>query len=61
MTGDIDHHEGIDAAAQRLAVIDAGHYGVEKMFIPYMKQYLESHTTDIRIIEQPVKQPFVYY
>lgn len=61
VTGDIDHHEGIDAAAQGLAVIDAGHYGVEKMFIPYMKQYLESHTTDIQIIEQPVKQPFVYY
>lgn len=61
VTGDIDHHEGIDAAAQGLAVIDAGHYGVEKMFIPYMKQYLESHTTDVRIIEQPIKQPFVYY
>ncbi len=60
ITGDIDHHEGIDAAAQGLAIIDAGHYGVEKMFIPYMKEYLESHTTGIRVIAQQEKQPFVY-
>ena len=25
VTGDIDHHEGIDAVAQKMAVIDAGH------------------------------------
>ena len=28
ITGDIDHHEGIDAAARGLAIIDAGHYGL---------------------------------
>lgn len=60
ITGDIDHHEGIDAAAQGMAVIDAGHYGVEKIFIPYMKQYLEKHTKGLIILEQPEKQPFVY-
>lgn len=27
ITGDIDHHEGIDAVEQGMAVIDAGHYG----------------------------------
>ena len=60
ITGDIDHHEGIDAAAQGLAVIDAGHYGIEKIFIPYMKKYLEEHTTGLVLLEQPEKQPFVY-
>lgn len=60
ITGDIDHHDGIDAAAQGMAVIDAGHYGVEKIFIPYMKQYLEKHTKGLIILEQPEKQPFVY-
>ena len=29
ITGDISHHEGIDAVAQGMAVIDAGHYGIE--------------------------------
>lgn len=60
ITGDIDHHDGIDGAAQGLALIDAGHYGVEKMFIPYMKEYLETHTLGLKIIPQPEKQPFVY-
>ncbi|MEY8390245.1 Nif3-like dinuclear metal center hexameric protein [Lachnospiraceae bacterium 45-W7] len=60
VTGDIDHHEGIDAAAQGLAVIDAGHYGVEKLFIPYMAQYLEEKTKGIKIVGQPVKQPFLF-
>lgn len=60
ITGDIDHHEGIDAASQGLAVIDAGHYGVEKLFIPYIAQYLEEHTEGIEIQKQPVKQPFLF-
>ena len=29
VTGDIGHHEGLDAAAQGVSVIDAGHYGTE--------------------------------
>ena len=60
ITGDIGHHEGIDGAAQGLAIIDAGHYGVEKMFIPYMKEFLESHIAGIRVVAQPERQPFVY-
>lgn len=60
VTGDIDHHEGIDAASQGLAVIDAGHYGVEKLFIPYMEQYLKERTHKVQIVSQPVKQPFLF-
>ena len=60
ITGDIDHHDGIDGAAQGLAIIDAGHYGVEKIFIPYMKEYLESRITGIQVIAQQEKQPVLY-
>lgn len=60
ITGDIDHHEGIDAASQGLAIIDAGHYGIEKLFIPFMVQYLEKYTEGIEIQGQPVKQPFLF-
>ncbi len=60
VTGDIDHHEGIDAAAQGLAIIDAGHYGVEKMFIPYMGTYLREHAPGLQVIEQEVREPFLY-
>ncbi len=41
ITGDIGHHSGIDAAAQGMAVIDAGHYGLEHIFMPFMKEYLQ--------------------
>lgn len=60
VTGDIDHHEGIDASDQGLAIIDAGHYGVEKLFIPYMVAYLRERTEGVEIVGQKVKQPFLY-
>lgn len=60
VTGDIDHHEGIDAADQGMAIIDAGHYGVEKLFIPYMAQYLSERAKGVEVVGQPVKQPFCY-
>lgn len=58
ITGDIDHHEGIDAVAQKLTVIDAGHYGVEHIFIPYMEQYLKRETKELEIAVQPLTFPF---
>lgn len=43
VTGDISHHQGIDAAARDMAVIDAGHYGMEHIFIQYMAGYLKEN------------------
>lgn len=60
ITGDIDHHEGIDAVARGMAVIDAGHYGLEQIFIPYMKEYLEAHLPELTVIAQAPKPPFRY-
>lgn len=34
ISGDIDHHLGIDLVAQGVSVIDAGHYGLEKYLCP---------------------------
>lgn len=41
ITGDIGHHEGIDAVANGLAVMDAGHYGLEHIFIDFMVSYIK--------------------
>lgn len=60
VTGDIDHHEGIDAAACGMTIIDAGHYGLEKIFIPYMQQYLKSSLPEVEVIAQKMKPPFIY-
>ncbi len=40
ITGDIGHHDAIDAAAEGVAIIDAGHYGLEHIFIPFMAEYV---------------------
>lgn len=58
ITGDIDHHEGLDAVEQGLAVIDAGHYGLEKIFVPYMEEYCKRKMPGIKIITAPEKNPF---
>lgn len=58
ITGDIDHHEGIDAVAQGMAVIDAGHYGVEHIFIPYMEQYIRREAPELEVEIQPLTFPF---
>ena len=59
VTGDIGHHDGLDAVAQGLSVIDAGHYGIEHIFVEDMKQYLEERLSGVEIVAAPVKHPFV--
>lgn len=59
ITGDIDHHKGIDAVAQGLTIIDAGHYGIEKLFIPYMEAILKEQLTGVRVCKADFKEPFV--
>lgn len=60
ITGDIDYHEGIDAVAENLCIIDAGHYGLEQIFIPYMKQYLEKSLSGVKVVAKPPGKPFAY-
>lgn len=59
ITGDIGHHEGIDAVAQGLAIIDGGHYGIEHIFIEDMRQYLEKNLKDVEVIAAPIIHPFL--
>lgn len=58
ITGDIGHHEGIDSLAQGLAVIDAGHYGIEHIFIEDMAQYFNGNLSGVEIMTAPVVHPF---
>ena len=59
ITGDIDHHEGIDSVAAGLCVIDAGHYGIEKIFVDYMKDFILRNMPNITVIRASQKTPFV--
>lgn len=58
ITGDIDHHTGIDAAACGMAVIDAGHYGIEHIFIAYMAEYLHKNAPELTVVMQERVEPF---
>lgn len=57
ITGDIGHHDGIDAAANHMAVMDAGHYGIEQIFIPFMKEYLEGFGAGLEVRTAPAAFP----
>lgn len=58
ITGDIDHHTGIDAVARGLAVIDAGHYGLEHIYVEYMAQFLQEIGPELTVEKAPAKEPF---
>lgn len=62
VTGDISHHEGIDAEAQGLMIVDAGHYGLEHVFMEYMEKYLKEQLEDeLHIIKMPIHFPAVMF
>lgn len=60
ITGDIDHHSGTDAVMQGLCIIDAGHYGIEKIFVQVMYEYLSRNCPGVKIYCEEIKEPFTY-
>lgn len=58
ITGDIDHHEGMDALAQGLFIIDAGHYGLEHIFMEDMRTFLNQACPGVIAETAPVCFPF---
>lgn len=58
VTGDIDYHTGIDAVAQGLMIIDAGHYGTEMIFIEYMEEALKEMLPEMKVTAAEIQQPF---
>ncbi len=61
VTGDIDHHTGIDTWAAGMAVIDAGHYGTEYIFMEAMKKALGGQFPALEIKTARVKTPYQIY
>ena len=56
ITGDIGHHDGIDAVAKGIFIIDAGHYGLEHLFIDYIASYLSD--CDVEISKEDIENPY---
>lgn len=57
VTGDVNHHAGIDAVEKGICVIDAGHYGIEKLFVPYMEKFFHRKLPALEVITAPEDEP----
>lgn len=41
LTGDLKHHDALDAKEGGIVIIDAGHFHTERVFLEYLKEVLE--------------------
>ncbi|MDQ4005443.1 MAG: Nif3-like dinuclear metal center hexameric protein [Actinomycetota bacterium] len=58
VTGDVKHHDALDAIAAGLFVIDAGHHGTEWPFVPHLADRLrEAGPGEVLVSETPT-DPF---
>lgn len=48
VTGDIKHHEALNALAQGIALVDAGHHGTERVIVPVLADYLSNRAKEER-------------
>lgn len=58
ITGDIDHHTGIDQVDDELPIIDAGHYGIEHIYIDDMYRFLSEKCPEIKVSKAEIRHPF---
>ena len=61
ITGDVGHHEGVDAKEECVAIIDAGNYGIEHIFIEDMKRRLLNINENFEILTEKIKLPENFY
>ncbi len=58
ITGDIGHHDGVDAVDMGMSIIDATHYGLEHIFMEYIHKYLINvFNNDIEIVVEEIGSP----
>ncbi len=57
ISGDISHHDAVDALELGVATIDAGHYGLEHIFIADMAQRLRNMDKAFNVFEENITFP----
>ena len=57
ISGDISHHDAVDALELGVATIDAGHYGLEHIFIADMAQRLKDMDKEFNVFEEDITFP----
>ena len=60
VTGDIGHHDGLDSKESGMAIVDAGHYATEAIFLRDMELFLQGIGDDKpEVIVYDSNQPFL--
>ncbi len=50
ITGDTGHHDGLDLKDAGITLIDAGHYGLEHIFMDEMTEFMKKHFPELTLI-----------
>ena len=58
ITADISYHEAIDAVSKGIAIMDAGHYGLEHIYIEDMASYLRQILEAVDVATAEIKHPY---
>ena len=58
ITGDVSHNKGLDAVSAGMAIIDAGHYGTEYVFMPFVQDILSEIFPMVKISVAEESVPF---
>ncbi len=60
ISGDMGHHEGLDLKEEGISLIDAGHYGLEHIFVDHIANFLSEAFPDVEIIKDEIKFPISF-
>jgi GTP cyclohydrolase I len=58
ITGDIKHHNAIDALNSRICIIDAGHFSTEVLSLPFIVDFIKNISNIETIVTQVNTNPF---
>jgi putative NIF3 family GTP cyclohydrolase 1 type 2 len=62
VTGDVKYHQAIDALQSGLCLVDAGHYGTERIVLPELAKAVSEKFPDLSIeLSTAGNDPFDYY
>lgn len=57
ITGDMGHHEALDLKEEGISLIDAGHYGLEHVFVDHIGNFLKETFEEVTIIKDGYRFP----
>jgi hypothetical protein len=62
VTGDVKHHDAIDMSELGLCVIDAGHFGTERVIVPKLAEWLKQNFPELEVERNTVEaDPISFY